>query len=65
MKEYKINIAALLIEAMNNNLNKMILNTIPGDIEKQQFHKFLIALNKRGVSTQTFIDAIMEAMTEE
>lgn len=66
MGEYKIDFAALVTEMLNESLNKTILKAVPGDAkEKTQFYKLLTALNKRGVSTQTFLDAIMEATTEE
>ncbi len=65
MEEFKIDIAALFIEAMNTTQNKMLLGAVKGEAERKQFHKILTAFNKRGVSTQTILDALMEAFTEE
>lgn len=65
--EYKVNVGELLKQAFNSSMNKMLIDAIPQSKEedRKQFAKLLVALNKRGVSTQTFMEAILESVTEE
>lgn len=65
--EYKVNVDELLKQLFNGSMNKMLIDTIPKAKEKdrKQIAKLLVALNKRGVSTQTFMEAILESVTEE
>ena len=63
--EYKVDVGELLKQAFNSSMNKMLIDAIPQSKEKKQFAKLLVALNKRGVSTQTFMEAILESVTEE
>lgn len=62
MEEYKIDVVALLKEMHNDSMNKALLNAIPDDTAKAQFYKILCGFNKRGVSTQTVFEVLMEAM---
>lgn len=63
--EYKVNVDELLKQLFNGSMNKMLINAIPKEKDRKQFAKLLVALNKRGVSTQTFMEAILESVTEE
>jgi hypothetical protein len=65
--EYKVDVGELLKQAFNSSMNKMLIDAIPQSKEKdrKQFAKLLVALNKRGVSTQIFMEAILESVTEE
>lgn len=65
--EYKVNVDELLKQLFNGSMNKMLIDTIPKakENDRKQFAKLLVALNKRGVSTQTFMEAILESVTEE
>lgn len=64
MEEYKIDLNALLQEAMNLKLNEILLSAVPQSVDKNRLNKLLVALNNRGVSTQTFMDAVIEVFSE-
>lgn len=61
--EYGVDFSALIYEIQNEALNKMIVKSVPGG--DALVLKLIRALNKRGVSTQTFMDALIEANTAE
>lgn len=63
--EYKINVDELLKQLFNGSMNKMLIDAIHKEKDRKQFAKLLVALNKRGVSTQTFMEAILESFTDE
>lgn len=63
--DYSINLDAILYTIKNEALNKIMCDFSPDQKTKEMTNKLLRALNKRGVETQTFIDALVEASTAE
>ena len=63
--EYSINFDALISQLKNEAYNKMIERFTPDEKSKKDTLKLLRALNKRGVATETFVEALIEASTEE
>ena len=62
--DYSIDYDAIIFNLKNHAANALIEKFV-GEKERERTMKLIHALNKRGVSTDLFLEALMEAATEE
>ena len=64
-EQYSVNLEGIINEIKNMTLNNMILMAINDEEQNKNVKKFLRAFNKRGVSSEIVISAILEIAKEE
>lgn len=64
-EQYSVNLEGIINEIKNMTLNNMILMVINDEEQNKNVKKFLRAFNKRGVSSEIVVSAMLEIAKEE
>lgn len=64
-EKYSVNLDGIINEIKNMTINNMVLMAINDEEQNKNVKKFLRAFNKRGVSSEIVMSAILEIAKEE
>jgi hypothetical protein len=64
-EQYSVNLEGIINEIKNMTINNMILMAINDEKQNKNVKKFLRAFNKRGVSSEIVMSAMLEIAKEE
>jgi hypothetical protein len=64
-EQYSVNLDGIINEIKNMTINNMVLMAINDEEQNKNVKKFLRAFNKRGVSSEIVMSAMLEIAKEE